>query len=253
MEGLREAAGGWISGFARDYCRDHGEEPVWRTPLVGLADARSPLFAELKDVAYPGHKVPDDYLPGAVTVISYFMPFMQSVAEDNSDGDRPTKGWAHAYDLTNTMCAEMNRFIVSKIEGMGYRAAVPEDAGQILDRTYSCWSQRHVARIAGLGNFGMNNMLITSAGCCGRYFSVICDIPCDHDFPCTREACLHRMDGSCGMCMDVCPVSALSDDGFDRSACEGRCNSNLPLVDFHICGKCMVGMPCTFSDPTKGL
>lgn len=248
--GLREDVRDWILEFEEHYCREHGEEPVWREPLVGLADATSPLFAQLGEVAHPLHRMPQYYLPGAVTVVSYFMPFMESVAEDNRAGDRPTSGWAHAYDLTNTMCAEMNRFIAARIEDSGHRAAVPEDAGEILDRTYSRWSQRHVARIAGLGNFGMNNMLISAAGCCGRYFSVVCDVPCEHDAPCTRETCLHRLDGSCGLCMDACPVSVLSDDGFDRLGCEGRCNSNQPLVGFHICGKCMVGMPCTFTDPT---
>ena len=79
------------------------------------------------------------------------------------------------------MAAEMCQHIAGKVREMGYRAEVPVDAGIILDRTYSCWSQRHVARIAGLGSFGMNQMLITESGCCGRFFSVITDVPCEHD------------------------------------------------------------------------
>lgn len=30
------------------------------------------------------------------------------------------------------------------------------------------WSHRHAAYIAGLGIFGINNMLITNKGCVGR-------------------------------------------------------------------------------------
>lgn len=230
MDGFREIVGGWIEGFTRTYCAEHGETPVWRSPLVGLADASSPEFRRLKEIAHPEHRVPTDYLPNAVTVVSYFMPFVESVSQDNASGDRPTSGWAHAYDLTNTMCAEMNRYIADEVRGLGYTAAVPEDAGEIIDGTYSRWSQRHVARIAGLGNFGMNQMLISESGCCGRYFSVITSVPCRHDSPVTDERCLHRIDGGCGMCMRVCPASAISDEGFDREACRSRCNSNMPLV-----------------------
>lgn len=252
MEGLREKVEGWIAEFVPRYCAEHGEEQVWREPLVGLADAASPLFPQLREIAYPGHKMPQDYLPGAKTVISYFMPFKEGVARDNSEGDRPTAGWAHAYDLTNTMCAEMNRYIAERVRELGYAAQPPEDAYDIVDGTYSRWSQRHVARIAGLGNFGMNQMLISEAGCCGRYFSVITSMPCDHDEPCTRELCLHKLNGGCGKCMRACPAGALSDEGFDRNSCRDRCGSNLPTVGRHVCGKCQVGMPCTFRDPTSG-
>lgn len=151
------------------------------------------------------------------------------------------------------MAAELCQHIAEKVRGMGYRAEVPTDAGTILDGTYSCWSQRHVARIAGLGGFGMNNMLITWSGCCGRFFSVITDVPCDHDPYFSGERCLYRIDGSCGLCMDVCPAQALGPDGFERVACADRCTENEVRVGYQICGKCMNGMPCTFRDPTARL
>ena len=77
---LRATAEGWISDFILGYCRRTGTESIWRAPIVGLADAGSPLFPELRIVAYRGHRVPQDYLPGARTVISYFLPFEPSVA-----------------------------------------------------------------------------------------------------------------------------------------------------------------------------
>lgn len=76
----------------------------------------------------------------------------------------------------------------------------------------------------------MNDMLISGSGCCGRYFSVITDAPCEHDTSFAGERCFYRIDESYGLCVGFCPASVVSDDGFDRDACKGRCNSNLPLV-----------------------
>ncbi len=250
MYGLRENVVVWIKEFSESYCRMHGKDVIWRDPLVGLGDARSPLFPEIRKIGNRAQKMPQDYMPDATTVISYFLPFREDIVEGNAGGDMPTFDWADAYTLTNTMAVDMNRFIASKVEGLGYHAVVPEDAGVIVDRTYSCWSQRHVARIAGLGSFGMNNMLITESGCCGRYFSVITDVPCDHDAPFVGERCLHKIDGSCGLCMRACPCGALSDDAFDRDACETQCSSNAKVVSVTVCGKCSAGMPCAFRDPS---
>lgn len=250
MDGLREAVIGWIGEFVPGYCGSHGEVPIWRAPLVGLADATSPRFEDIRRIGNPYQKLPSDYLEDAVTVISFFLPFSEEVSEDDAGGDAPTKGWAHAYNLTNAMAAELCEFIAGKVRALGYRAAVPTDAGVILDGTYSCWSQRHVARIAGLGSFGMNNMLNTESGCCGRFFSVITDVPCEHDGYFSGQRCLHKLNGGCGICMDVCPARALTAFSFERGDCEARCSSNVALVGEQVCGKCMNGMPCTFTDPS---
>lgn len=50
--------------------------------------------------------------------------------------------------------------------------------------------------------------------------------------------------------MSVCPMHAISDDGFDRTACGGRCGSNMAILGADVCGKCVVGMPCTSRDPS---
>lgn len=61
------------------------------------------------------------------------------------------------------------------------------------EHIYSNWSQRHVGYIAGLGTFGLNNMLITDQGTCGRFYSLITNLPVEPDQPLQEERCLWKM------------------------------------------------------------
>ena len=103
MDGFRETVLSWISDSIEGYCRRIGLARIWGKPLVGLADAESPMFRELETTAHRGHRVPQDYLPGAVTVVSYFLPFVRYIAEDNEGGDSPSGAWVAAYRVTNDM------------------------------------------------------------------------------------------------------------------------------------------------------
>ena len=54
--------------------------------------------------------------------------------------------------------------------------------------------------LAGVGTFGINHMLITETGCCGRGGSVVTDMELDPTPMLQEELCLFRRDGSCGAC-----------------------------------------------------
>ena len=231
------------------YMMENGTPRYWDSPLVAFADANSPLFPQLKTICCPEHKVPQDYLPEAETVISYFLPFKEKVAETNIGGELPSKEWVDSYNTTNAMAVRINEDIVSLLEGMGHRAVAPPDAGIIINGGFSVWSQRHVAWIAGLGTFGMNNMLITEKGCCGRFFSVITDMPHAHGERMETERCPYRRDGSCGICIDRCITNSLGDDGFKRPTCYDICMGNKERCGADICGKCVVGLPCSHKAP----
>ena len=230
------------------YILENGKPNYWDSPLIGFADAESELFPHLKVMCCPEHKVPQDYLPGAKTVISYFLPFKEEVSKSNIGGTAPSETWVDSYIPTNDMAVMINRDLVSMLEGMGYSATFPEDAGIIINGGFSVWSQRHVAWIAGLGTFGMNNMLITEKGCCGRFFSVITDMPHAHGKPVEGERCTYKSEGKCGVCMRRCVGNAL-EGGFGRSTCYGICIENLKKYGADICGKCVVGLPCTHRMP----
>jgi epoxyqueuosine reductase QueG len=119
----------------------------------------------------------------------------------------------------------------------------------------SAGSHRHAAYIAGLGTFGLNRLLITEQGCCGRLGSLVTDLELtprprpDHEF------CFHRSDGSCIRCIEKCPAGALGPDAFDRHSCyrillENEARLNLPHPA-DVCGKCACGLPCSFTNPVR--
>ena len=236
-----------ISASMDSFRSENGIDDIWDDPLVGLADARSPLFPQLRVIAYADHLVPSDILPGARTVVSYFIPFRGSLASSNMDGVEPSAEWVRAYTLTNRMAVGINSSIVDLVEDLGHRASAPVDIGQI--GTYSRWSQRHVARIAGLGSFGMNNMLISEKGCCGRYYSVVTDVEVIPDSPFEEERCTFKRTGRCGICMRRCVGSTLGAEGFDRDACNRICSDNEDRHGESVCGKCVVGLPCSHRSP----
>lgn len=233
------------------YCTENGLQHIWKRPIVRFADAADPGFEALRRTVTPAHHLPADYLPDARTVISYFLPFTEELADGNLPGANASPAWARAYLDTNRMAVSINEALIGYICSLGCNAAQPADAGMISpDNPRSRWSQRHVAHIAGHGAFGLNNMLISDAGCVGRYFSIVTDMPLDPDDIVLQERCLYKRDGSCGLCIERCAAQALTYDGFDRFKCLERCMENdaiYPGAD--VCGKCIVALPCSHGIP----
>lgn len=243
MEKIVENA---VLSFIEKYCRDNGLENIWKTPSVKYADARHPDFSGLKAVTTERHVAPDDFLPGARVVISYFLPFKDAVLADNIAGRQAAETWARAYVVTNAMAAGLNEHLAEVVRSLGYRAAVPSDIGTLPDILKSRWSQRHVARLAGHGTFGINNMLITEQGCGGRFFSVVTDLPVEPGEIVREERCLFKRNGTCEVCVGRCVADALTVWGFDRRKCSDMCDENGKIYKGgDVCGKCVVGLPCS--------
>lgn len=261
-------------------------EGLWQEPLVGFADAASEYIAGLRKTVHPAHQLPRDVMPDAKIVIAYFVPFSRWVTETNKDkpgagsaaGFNPASPqWAESYELTNNMFGRLNEHIIKVIRNMGYEAATaPEAAVFYRDEVISHWSFRHLAYAAGLGTFGLNNMLITEKGCSGRCNTVITNLDIKPDMPKKEEACLYKRNGSCMACLAKCPTGALTKTGFDRHRCYEQCLKNagiykdfgssyVPETDMseagadclgevagigsEVCGKCIAGLPCTFRTP----
>ncbi|HJJ38293.1 MAG TPA: hypothetical protein O0X47_07110, partial [Methanocorpusculum sp.] len=146
-----------ITAFIEEYVKDAS---YLRKPLVGFADCDSPMFPGLKTTVMPGHLMPAEILSDPTVVISYFLPFQPEVALSNVSGRYASKRWAECYGETNRLIASLNAALIDYLKDRGFRAAFAQNAVH-LDKEIlmSCWSQRHVAEIAGLGRFGLNNLL----------------------------------------------------------------------------------------------
>jgi epoxyqueuosine reductase QueG len=251
---MRETIRAEIGAFVARYQEQHGTETSWRAPLVGFASASDPLFLQFKSVVSPTHSLPGELLPGARTVIAFFIPFEPSVAQSNVEGMLASREWAMAYvetnDLIAAVCSHMKGFIESK----GHSVFVtPPTHNFDTERLVSNWSHRHIAFAAGLGGFGLNNMLITRRGCCGRFGSFLTTLDVAPDGRASAEACLHRAGRFCARCVERCVNGALLPERFDRKLCYSMCLENgaafLELGKANVCGKCVVGLPCSFTNP----
>lgn len=261
-----------ITQFIIEYAAKKDSEGIikniWKTPLVRFGDASLPEWEGLKTLIYPDHGTPKELLPTAKTVIAYFLPFREEIGNSNKTGKYASVEWAKAYEKTNAFFVELNNSLIAWLGEHGCKAVVsPYATTYDEELLVSKWSQRHIAYYCGLGTFGVNNMLITEAGCCGRVSTVVTDLDMEHDAPIAEEYCLYKKDGSCGACIKHCPVGALSGEGYDRRKCDGFCTETaalhvgycdtpsyeLPngLVGSNCCGKCLVGVPCTYSVPHK--
>jgi epoxyqueuosine reductase QueG len=245
-----------------DYEKASGLADMWREPVVKIIPEKNLSHSWLRQAVSPDHLSPADILPDAKSVICFFVPFHKSVVQSNAFPGPASAEWALAYIKTNDLIAAINRDIEVLLAENGYRAGkIP--ATHNFDETtlISRWSHRHIAYLAGLGTFGINNMLITEKGCCGRIGSMVtnCEFgesPAMADAAPAEEKCLNKINGSCGLCQKKCEAGAYPADaagGFDRRACYAKCLENAELhksLGFaDVCGKCVAGLPCSLAEP----
>lgn len=245
-----------IRNFVSEYQKNGDIATSWGKPLIGFAAANDPLFDELKKVVAETHAVPGDLLEDARAVISFFLPFTKSVSATNIKERLSSPEWAISYIETNELIKQLSLHMAGVFERAGEKVvAIPATHNWIEDTLISNWSHRHVAYIAGLGRFGLNNMLITDKGCSGRIGSLITSAMIEPDSRPEMEACLYKFEGSCKKCVARCVNEALIEDSFDRFKCYAQLlenveqHKNIGYAD--VCGKCLAAVPCTHANPVK--
>ncbi len=238
---------------------------MFEKPLLGFASATDPIFKKFSQEHIIGSlfRQPRDWLPTAVTVVSYFLPFSEFVRRVNPNSTLPTVEWLHGRFLGENFNERLRKFLVAELKGLGGEALAPaidQDFRADYQIYSSNWSERHVAYAAGLGSFGLNRSLITAKGVAGRFGSVITDLK----FPVTArlggnpfENCPFLVNQNCGVCIKRCPAGAITAQGKNKSACyyymfiEDHVRKLRDKYGYihSICGKCQINVPCENSIP----
>lgn len=250
-----------ITAYVKSYQEKKQTVTDWREPVIGVAAAGDPLFPSLKQIIGSNHALPGDLVPGAKSVLVFFLPFPESVVKSNIAGEESSKEWDYACIETNQLINDLSRFLHDTIVEMGYQASLlPATYNYDGEKLISDWSHRSVAYIAGIGKFGIHNMLITEQGCCGRLGSVITDLELVPTLRTEAEYCLFKTNGSCQKCLKKCVNKAFAlVDGtvaFDRYRCNEQIYDKIvpqyPIGIGDACGKCMSGVPCSLGIPGNG-
>ena len=248
---------------------------IFESPLVGISSADDRLyFQEFKQtgIIHPAHRTPEDWLPGARSVISFFLPFTPAVCASNRektdtpydpalDNQRCSAQWLHAriegQQLIHTLCDALCEYL----QAAGFQGIAPAFSPEfrMVAPYASNWSERHIAYASGLGTFGLSRGLITEKGLAGRFGSVVTDALFDptlrpyHD---PFAFCIR-----CGACQRRCPAGAIDldrgvADGKEQTVCGPYVNGSfLPAhgprqVVRYGCGKCQAGVPCQSRNPS---
>jgi len=252
-------------------------EPAWDDVLVGFASGADQIWQQYKEYVGAFHWTPwevfNQHHPDKqaraeeLTVISWVLPQREMVRKTNRRAKKyPSEEWARIRVYGEEFNAALRRHVVKSLEQTGHAAVAPMLVPNwtiVKSERFSyasSWSERHAAHAAGLGTFGLCDGLITAKGKAMRAGSVVAKIsiePIPRPYAHHRAYCLFFSDGSCGKCIDRCPVRAITEDGHDKE----KCRKHLVRSREHVkktykfvgygCGLCQVGVPCETGIPVK--
>ena len=238
---------------------------IYDAPIFGYAAADDPCFATLRDPLVVGEHIllPEEWVQGARSVMSFFLPFTQQIKKSNTkDMSWPSDEWQHGRIEGQDFVNALGTCIQNTLIAAGYDSKVPaldkrfkatsRLATDELPALYtSNWSERHVAYICGLGTFGLSKGLITERGVCGRFGSVVTTL----HLPPTKRIynSIYAYCTMCGACGHNCPVEAITvNGGKDHNPCKAFLNSTRQRrPQYYGCGKCQVAVPCQDKIPAK--
>ena len=195
----------------KDMVRDIGRPDLFREPLVGFVSAEDPDLLNIKEIVGPWHDLPEDQLKGAKTIIAYSVPFTKEVARDPEDAQFSGLTWSEAYVLINRNFDLISEAVADLLRANGYEATTVKATNNYdpADMITS-WSHRTMAKAAGLGEFGMNRILITEKGSAVRYCSLLTTAEFEPTGPYEGPRCMGLEGGECTLCLEACPVDALT-------------------------------------------
>lgn len=250
-----------------------GSEPYFDQPLIGFASLDEPLFTDYKEIIGDFHLTPREIFaaacgdePAGGTVICWILPITATTRRSNRlQVEYPSREWSLTRSHGEALNGMLRRHLTAWLAEQGARAVAPQlaDTWRELPQTpkgrASTWSERHAAYAAGLGTFSLNDALITAKGIAHRCGSVVTDLVIEPSERLNRGYawnCLYHREGSCGACIDRCPVNALSFAGHDKERCCEYVYTTIPAalsekygVTATGCGLCQTKVPCESGIP----
>lgn len=184
-------------------------------------------------------------IPGGIDSLPFAISLGVHLSDKVLEGieDGPTPLYFFHYQRVNILLDEMALRVTFHIQNEGFDA-LPIPASQVIDwqRQRGHLSHKHVAREAGLGWIGRNNLLITSKfGSRVRLVSILTDIPLKPDEPVQGDC------GDCRNCIPVCPAHAIVDNPleFDHIGCYEKIKALCKErnIRHYICGICIKACP----------
>lgn len=285
MKNNAEISGNWIEDLIRDFIatspyntmKDETQAPAWDLALVGFATGADPIWQQYKAYVGAFHWTPwevfNQHCPGELaaaeelTVISWVLPQREMVRKANRRAKKyPSIEWARTRVYGEAFNAALREHLVKRLKRIGYAAVAPMLVPNwtiVKSKHYSyasSWSERHAAHAAGLGTFGLCDGLITAKGKAMRVGSVVAKIsiePTPRPYNDHRAYCLFFANGTCGKCIDRCPVRAITEAGHDKEKCRlhlARSREHVKKTykfDGYGCGLCQAGVPCEAGIPVK--
>jgi epoxyqueuosine reductase len=224
-------------------------------PLAGFARASrwdNPPF----EPWVPEEFRPKAIFPEAQTVIVIGLPVSLPIVET-----APSIWYHELYRTVNSLLDQYGYRIATILNEDGLSAAaVPRDGyGSISilkDKPIAFFSHKHAAYLAGLGNFGINNTLLTKKfGPRVRFTSIFTAAVIPPDQIIENPLCIR-----CMRCVNMCPVKAISGETYpqgliDKKTCATRSEA-LFKRSISPCGLCIKVCPvgedrkvCNREDP----
>ena len=160
----------------------------------------------------PEGRRPTDILPTARSVIVGAVHILDSVCDDLPE---TRYEYTNQFYVLNGTLGSVSTKVARLLEDKGYRAIpIPAAYPRINKELMGVFSHRYAAVLAGLGEIGLSNLLITPQfGARVRLVSIITEVLLEPDQPFKKSLCRERQKECGKACVTCCPVETISLDG----------------------------------------